>query len=78
MTTDLSGLSMHDLARTFKAEAGPAPHAFQVPLWVLRAKRLLAAGPSTAGTAAECGSLDQAHLTGQFKHHAGVTPGSYA
>ena len=47
---------MHDLARTFKAEAGQAPHDFQVQLRVLPAKPLLAAGPSTAGTAADCGS----------------------
>jgi AraC-like DNA-binding protein len=81
MTTDSRGLSMHDLARTFKAEAGLAPHAFQVRLRVLRAKRLLAAGPSTAGTAgtaAECRSFDQAHLTSQFKQHVGVTPDSCA
>lgn len=76
--TRLTGLSMHHLARTFKAETGVAPHAYQVQLRVLQAKRLLAAGKAIAETAAECGFYDQAHLTAQFKRHVGVTPGTYA
>jgi len=75
---DLSGLSMYRLARTFKAGTGLAPHAYQVQLRVLQAKRLLAAGHAIAETAAECGFFDQAHLTSQFKKHVGVTPGVYA
>jgi hypothetical protein len=39
------------------ADAGLAPHAYQVQLRVLQAKRLLAAGHSIAETAAECGFL---------------------
>lgn len=73
-----SGLSMYRLARTFKAETGLAPHAYQVQLRVLRAKRLLAAGHDIAETAAECGFFDQSHLTSTFKRHVGVTPGVYA
>jgi AraC-like DNA-binding protein len=76
--TRLTGLSMYHLARTFKAETGVAPHAYQVQLRVLQAKRLLAAGHGIAETAAECGFYDQAHLTAQFKRHVGVTPGTYA
>jgi AraC-like DNA-binding protein len=75
---DVSGLSLYRLARTFKAETGLAPHAYQVQLRVLRAQRLLAAGHSIAQTAADCGFFDQAHLTSQFKRHVGVTPGVYA
>jgi AraC-like DNA-binding protein len=75
---EVSGLSMYRLARTFKAETGLAPHAYQIQLRVLRAKRLLATGHSIAETAADCGFFDQAHLTSQFKRHVGVTPGSYA
>jgi AraC-like DNA-binding protein len=74
----VSGLSMYRLAHTFKAGTGLAPHAYQVQLRVLQAKRLLAAGRSIAETAAECGFFDQAHLTSQFKRHVGVTPGIYA
>lgn len=73
----VGGLSMYRLARTFKAETGLAPHAYQVQLRVLRAKRLLAAGHGIAETAAQCGFFDQAHLTSQFKRHVGVTPGVY-
>lgn len=74
---EVSGLSMYRLARTFKAEVGLAPHAYQVQLRVLLAKRLLAAGYGIAEAAAECGFYDQAHLTDRFKRHVGVTPGVY-
>lgn len=74
----VTGMSMYHLARTFKAEIGMAPHAYQVQLRVLQAKRLLAAGRSAAEAAAECGFYDQAHLIGQFKRHVGLTPGAYA
>lgn len=74
----VTGMSMYHLARTFKADTGMAPHAYQVQLRVLQAKRLLAAGYSAAEAAAECGFYDQAHLTGQFKRHVGLTPGAYA
>jgi AraC-like DNA-binding protein len=74
----VTGMSMYHLARTFKAEIGMAPHAYQVQLRVLEAKRLLAAGCSAAEAAAECGFYDQAHLIGQFKRHVGLTPGAYA
>jgi AraC-like DNA-binding protein len=73
----VSGLSMYRLARTFKVETGLAPHAYQVQLRVLRAKRLLAGGWPIAAAAVECGFYDQAHLTAQFKRHTGVTPGAY-
>jgi AraC-like DNA-binding protein len=74
---EVSGLSMYRLARTFKAEVGIPPHAYQRQLRVLRAKRLLAAGWRVADAAADCGFYDQAHLTDQFKRHVGVTPGTY-
>jgi AraC-like DNA-binding protein len=76
--SEISGLSVYRLARTFKAETGLAPHAYQVQLRVLRAKRLLAAGHSIAETATASGFFDQAHLTSHFKRHVGVTPGVYA
>jgi AraC-like DNA-binding protein len=40
---DVAGLSMYRLARTFGAEVGMPPHAYQVQLRVLKAKRLLSA-----------------------------------
>jgi len=74
----VSRLSMYRLARTFKAEVGLAPHAYQIQLRVLRAKKLLAAGCRIADAAEACGFYDQAHLTDQFKRHVGVTPGAYS
>jgi len=74
----VGGLSMYRLARAFRAAVGLPPHAYQVQLRVLRAKALLRAGYPPAETAAACGFYDQAHLTGQFKRHVGVTPGAYA
>jgi AraC-like DNA-binding protein len=74
----VSGLSMYRLARAFRAAVGLPPHGYQVQLRVLRARALLRAGHPLADTAAACGFYDQAHLTGQFKRHVGVTPGAYA
>jgi AraC-like DNA-binding protein len=79
--SDLAGaacMSTYHLARTFKAETGLAPHAYQIRLRVLQAKRLLAERRSIAATVTECAFCDQAHLTHQFKRHVGVTPGAYA
>ncbi len=73
----VAGLSMHRLARTFGAQVGMPPHAYQVQLRVLRAKQLLEAGHSIGETAATCGFYDQAHLTTQFRRRIGVTPGHF-
>lgn len=74
---DVAGLSMYRLARTFRRQVGMSPHAYQVQLRVLAAKRLLREGAGIAETAAGCGFYDQAHLTEAFKRHVGVTPGAY-
>ncbi|HKA69654.1 MAG TPA: AraC family transcriptional regulator [Actinomycetes bacterium] len=74
---EVAGLSMYRLARTFRAEVGMPPYAYQLQLRVAAAKRLLAAGRPISRTALECGFYDQAHLTHQFKRYVGVTPGAY-
>jgi AraC-like DNA-binding protein len=74
---EVAGLSMYRLARTFRAEVGMPPYAYQLQLRVAEAKRLLAAGRPISRTALECGFYDQAHLTHQFKRYVGVTPGAY-
>jgi AraC-like DNA-binding protein len=74
---EVAGLSMYRLARTFGAQVGMPPHAYQVQLRVLLAKRLLEAGRSIGETAVACGFYDQAHLTNQFKRRVGVTPGHF-
>ena len=58
----VAGLSRFELARTFRAQVGLPPHAFQLDLRVARARALLAAGEPPAAVAAACGFFDQAHL----------------
>ena len=71
-------LSPFELARTFRAQLGLPPHAYQLDLRIARARELLAAGDPAARTAAACGFCDQAHLTRVFRRAVGVTPGRYA
>jgi AraC-like DNA-binding protein len=73
-----AGLSRFELARTFRAQVGLPPHAFQLDLRIARARALLAAGEPPAAVAAACGFCDQAHLTRVFKAAVGVPPGRYA
>jgi AraC-like DNA-binding protein len=73
-----AGLSRFELARTFRAQVGLPPHAFQLDLRIARARALLAAGEPAAAVAATCGFYDQAHLTRVFKRAVGVTPARYA
>jgi AraC-like DNA-binding protein len=70
-------LSRFELARTFRAQVGLPPHAFQLDLRIARARTLLAAGEPPAAVAAACGFCDQAHLTRVFKRAVGVTPARY-
>jgi AraC-like DNA-binding protein len=73
-----AGLSRFELARTFRAQVGLPPHAFQLDLRIARARTLLAGGEPAAAVAAQCGFCDQAHLTRVFKRAVGVTPARYA
>jgi AraC-like DNA-binding protein len=73
-----AGLSRFELARTFRAQIGLPPHAFQLDLRIARARSLLASGEPPAAVAAACGFCDQAHLTRVFKRAVGVTPARYA
>ena len=74
----VAGLSRFELARTFRAQVGLPPHAFQLDLRVRRARALLAGGEPPAAVAAACGFADQSHLHRVFKRAVGVTPGRYA
>jgi AraC-like DNA-binding protein len=71
-------LSRFELARTFRAQVGLPPHAYQLDLRISHARRLLAAGEPVAAVAASCGFFDQAHLTRVFRQAVGVTPARYA
>ncbi len=72
-----AGLSRFELVRTFRAQVGLPPHAYQLDLRVAHARRLLARGEPPAAVAAACGFADQAHLTRTFKRAVGVTPARY-
>src|SRR5829696_8803673 len=74
----VAAVSRFELARTFRAQVGLPPHAFQLDLRVARARALLAAGEPAAAVAAQCGFYDQAHLTRVFKQAVGVPPARYA
>jgi len=65
------------LARAFRAEYGTSPHAYQVQLRLLMARRLLARGEAPAAVAAECGFADQSHLGRWFRRAYGLTPAAY-
>lgn len=72
-----ANLSPYHLTRTFKAELGLSPHAYQMTLRLHRAKTLLASGKQAAVVAAELGFFDQSHFSSRFKRFVGVTPARY-
>lgn len=65
------------LARAFRAAYGTSPHAYQVQLRLLRARRLLAQGQAPAWVAASCGFADQSHLGRWFRRAYGLSPAAY-
>ncbi|HKO46268.1 MAG TPA: AraC family transcriptional regulator, partial [Polyangiaceae bacterium] len=72
------GLSRFRALRAFKRRYGLPPHAYQLCLRVMRARRLLLAGASPADVAAQFGFADQSHFNRHFKRILGVTPMRYA
>jgi AraC-like DNA-binding protein len=71
------GVSAFTALRTFRAETGLTPHAFQLIRRLDAAKSLLRQGNPIGQTAVEVGFSDQAHLTRHFKRALGLTPGQY-
>ncbi|MEU5877019.1 AraC family transcriptional regulator [Spirillospora sp. NPDC047279] len=69
-----SGWRPRQLEYRFKEQIGVSPKAMARILRFRRAALLLAGGSRSAGTAADCGFSDQAHLTREFKAMAGFTP----
>jgi len=76
--SELADLSPWHLLRSFRAQFGLTPHAYQVQERVERGRRLLASGVPIADAAVMSGFVDQSHFTRQFKRFTGVTPGRYS
>jgi AraC-like DNA-binding protein len=64
--------------RIFCRETGMPPHAYQIQVRLLRAKKLLRSGRPPAEVASATGFADQSHFNRHFKRLMGVTPARYA
>jgi AraC-like DNA-binding protein len=74
----VAGVSKFHLVRQFREVTGLPPHAFQIGLRIVRARRLLESRVPTAEVAARTGFVDQSHLHRHFRRRLGITPGRYA
>ncbi|MCD0506285.1 helix-turn-helix transcriptional regulator, partial [Bordetella petrii] len=63
--------------RACRAATGMTPHAYQLDLRIVRARRLLRGGLSLSRVAHELGFADQAHFQRAFKQRVAATPGTY-
>ena len=73
----LASMSRFQLTRQFEKAYGLPPHAYQVHLRLLEAKRRLRTGEPIAVVAAELGFADQSHLHRRFRGAFGMTPGRW-
>jgi AraC-like DNA-binding protein/transcriptional regulator with XRE-family HTH domain len=73
----LAGVGRFQLARTFAAEVGFPPHAYQVLVRIEHAKRALLDGERPAEVATAVGFVDQSHLHRHFRRIEGVTPAAF-
>lgn len=71
------GLSAFHLVRSFKAQVGMTPFAYQTQRRVDLARGMLAQGRSVHETARLCGFYDRSHLARVFKSIMGVQPRAY-
>jgi len=70
----LAGFSRWHFLRSFRAETGMTPHAYQLACRVSCARRLLRKNATVADAAATTGFTDQSHFHKHFKQHHGLTP----
>jgi AraC-like DNA-binding protein len=71
-------LSRYHLLRSFAAQVGLPPHAYQMRLRIERAMALLRSGLAANAVAGITGFADQSHMTRQFRRLVRVTPADYA
>lgn len=75
---EISGLSLHHFARSFKKVTGKTPYQYVLTQRIYHAQRLLAeTRNSIAEIAYECGFSSQSHLTAMFGRLLGTTPGQF-
>lgn len=73
----IANLSSFHLNRAFRKTFGLPPHAYQIQVRILQAKRLLRKEWSLEKVASETGFASQSHFGLHFKKLVGVTPKRY-
>ncbi len=73
----VANLSSFHLNRSFSRTFGMPPHAYQIQLRILQAKRLLRRGQSIESIAIETGFVSQSHFGSHFKRLVCITPKQY-
>ena len=73
----IANLSSFHLNRSFRQTFGMPPHAYQIQVRILQAKRLLRKEWSISKVAAETGFASQSHFGSHFKRLVCVTPRQY-
>ncbi|KZN59324.1 hypothetical protein N473_03955 [Pseudoalteromonas luteoviolacea CPMOR-1] len=78
--TELASLvhmSQFHFVRSFKAQIGLTPHAFQIQHRLNHAKCLLRNGKNITEAASHVGFYDHSHFSRHFKKNMGITPNQY-
>jgi AraC-like DNA-binding protein len=73
----VANLSSFHLNRSFSRTFGMPPHAYQIQLRILKAKRLLKKQKSIESVAIETGFVSQSHFGSHFKRLVCITPKQY-
>jgi AraC-like DNA-binding protein len=73
----IANLSSFHLNRSFRQTFRMPPHAYQIQVRILKAKRLLSKGWSIQQVAIETGFASQSHFGSHFKRLVRVTPKRY-
>jgi len=72
-----AGMSRYQFIRACRQATGMTPHAYQLDLRIVQARRLLRAGHSLSRIAQDLGFADQSHFQRAFKERVAATPGAY-
>lgn len=73
----ITGFDRFALARHFRACLGTSPYRYLIMRRLNHARRLMMSGAPLAEVAAGSGFADQSHMTRQFKHAYGMSPGHW-